>query len=243
MNLYAVSNAYMMPEIMASSMARFFETAGRKPYQWILVDNRWPLYSGFEKPVCSHPVTSLARYMEATPVYPEKNLGGHGGTTFGLKHLDFKDNDLILNYDLDSWPVTQGWLTAMAAVLEADPSMGFIALLDNRCEAGKNWHIKTIRGHRVGTQDQPDMWNVTLFRGKMFRDGMAADSKYYGYVETAMSRRLLEKGLYMGWMMDYREDPHPIPHPNIYHHYKRDHAGGTYPGSFEEYIREKGVKA
>jgi hypothetical protein len=240
--LYAVSIAYMMPETIASSVARFFETAGEAPLKWILVDNHWPMYGQPDKTKSTYPVYSLARLMNADRVTPEKNLGGHGGLSFGLKALDFADDDLILNYDLDSWPVTQGWLSAMIEVMEADSSLGFVALLDNRCESGKDWKFETIGGHKVAFLNHPDMWNVTLFRGKMLRDGMVADSKYYGFVETAMARRLQEKELRMGRMYDFREDPHPIPHPHHYHHYKREHAEGHFPGSFEEYLKEKQVK-
>ena len=238
MNLYAVSIAYGSPEILMSGFAQGKRTMGAQVNEWVLVNNHWPLLESYAHEAVY--VSTLSEQMRAKVVNPDKNIGGHDGLTFGLKALDFKDHDFILNYDLDSWPVTPGWLTAMVQVMQADPSLGFVALLDNRCKTGKKWKVETIAGHQVGFQAEPDMWNVTLFRGLMLRDGMVADSIYYGFVETAMGKRLEQKGLRMGWLMDFNEDPHPIPHPAIYTEYKRLHAGKEFMGSFEEYLVKKG---
>ena len=245
--LLAVSIAYMNLEIMAASVARLFETAGARLERWILVDNHWPLYAPGERPLKYHPVFRLSQFMNAELVYPAENLGGHGGLSFGLKALDFDDDDLILNYDLDSWPITQDWLVKMIEVMLADPTLGWVALMPDRIANNPGWQLETIADHRVAFRNPTEMWNVTLFRGKMFREGMLADSKYYGFVETAMERKANALGLRHGWMMDVWEGAHYIPHPEIYNKYKWIHARKNdpehFPGSFEEYLKLKGVVA
>jgi hypothetical protein len=246
MKIKAVSIAYMNPEIMAASVARFYESAGVLPVEWVLVDNHWPLYGyKLDWRDISNSVRRLAKFMMARVAVPERNLGGHGGLTFGLKTMNFKDNDLILNYDLDSWPITHDWLFKMMQVMEADPSLGWVALMPERISNNPGWKLEDIGGHRVAFRSPTEMWNVTLFRGKMFKEGMLADSKYYGFVETAMERKATEMGLRHGWLYDVREGPHFIPHPEIYNKYKWIHARKDdpehFPGSFEEYLKEKGV--
>ncbi len=237
MKLYAVSNAYMMTEIMSASIMRFKQTAHVRGIKWILVDNHWPLY---EYPFAAQDISQL---LGAELVDPGKNLGGHAGTTFGLKHLEFEDDDLILNYDLDSWPITSGWLKAMQEVMIEDKTLGWVALMPDRIRQNPGWNISKVAGHNIAFRDPTEMWNVTLFRGKMFREGMLADSNFYGWVETAMERKAKEIGLRHGWLYDFIEGWHPIPHPKMYCDYKDDHARAAvrFEGSFEEYVKLKGV--
>ena len=249
MKLLAVSNVYAQPEIVASSIARFFLTAGVIPSNWTLVDNHWPMIQNpawFAMKAAE--LIGLAYCIPATEtghdgIPMDKNLGGHGGTTFGLKHLKFEDDDLILNYDLDSWPITPGWLTAMVETMQADPTLGWVALMVNRLISDPKWTYETIGGNRVAFRTPTEMWNVSLFRGKMFRQGMLADSRYYGYVESAMERLAQSLGLRHGWMADFIEgDHHPISHPREFCDYKDEHARSAvrFQGSFEEYLKLKG---
>ena len=249
--LYAVSNVYAQPEIVMSSISQFHLTAGAMPQKWIIVNNHWPMV---ENPTwhavqamnyvgkCGRIYSACERDGKGEPTY--KNLGGHGGTTFGLKQFDFEDEDLILNYDLDSWPITPGWLTAMIETMKADLTLGWVALMVERLIQDPAWTYEIIGGHRVAFRDPTEMWNVTLFRGKMFREGMLADSTYYGYVETAMERKAREFGLRHGWMVDFIEGQHPIPHPKTYSDYKQAHARSNpkYPGTFEQWLKEMGTE-
>lgn len=248
MKLFAVSNAYADLEVMTFGVSRFYKTTNVNisgyPSAWVLVDNHWPLNkrgNGFE-------IQKIQKFMDAYLVDPGKNLGGHGGTSFGLSNFGNRygpkingidDDDLVLNYDLDSNPITEGWLEAMIEVMNADPTLGYVALLDNRCEAGKPWTFETIAGHKIALLPHADMWNVTLFRGKVIKDGMKADTKYYGLVETAMRKHMEPMGLRMGYLYDFREDVCPINHPHSYFLYKQEHAAGRYAGTFEEYLKEK----
>ena len=247
--LYAVSIAYMDYTIMAASIAQLYKTAGLnydlQPTEWILVDNHWPLKPGWKIAGIDFQTQKLADSLwQGKLVDPGQNLGGHGGLTFGIQQLKYlKDDDLVLNYDLDSWPVTPGWLQAAVDVMKADPSLGYVALLPNRIEKSREWAFEQIAGHRLATHPVTEMWNVTVFRGSVIKGGMLADRKYYGFVETAMLRKIHELGLRFGYLYDFREDQHPIWHCREYCDYKDAHGReGTFPGSFEEYLKEKGIK-
>ncbi|MFA5419618.1 MAG: hypothetical protein WC341_14300, partial [Bacteroidales bacterium] len=234
MNLYAVSIAYYEPDVIGMSVGKFFRTSGVENIEcgiskWIFVNNHWPI-----KPNNMNlSVNQLAKFMNAEVVTPEKNLGGHGGFSFGIKNLKFEDDDLILNYDLDSYPETYGWLKAMVETMQADKTLGYVALLNNK-EVGHPGKTEIIGGHKVLFPDKIYMWNVTLFRGSVMREGMLADSTYYGYVETAMRRKIDAMGLRMGYMEDCRESNISLPQNPIYYKYKRAHAHEkTFNGSFE----------
>ena len=229
MKLFAVSNIYCSPEIAGASFGQFLKTTEDQIDEWFLVNNHWPLSRDY-----SH---DLAGFMAASVFDKGYNLGGHGGTSYGLSCLNFADNDLILNYDLDSWPLDNGWLDAMVDVMEATPNMGWIGLMHEGCKQHTDWYYKEIAGHKVAFVDHPDMWSVTLFRGKMLLGGMLADSTYYGFVETAMDRKAKELGMINGWLKDFRETWHPIPHPQSYNDYKRLHAGKRFLGTYEEYLK------
>jgi len=245
MDLTAISILYMDPAIILQTITQMWATAGFacNPSPWMLVDNRWPLST---EPEWIAAVSNFKSALAcANPILerPERNRGGHGGFNFGLEKLkaltSFTAETLVLNYDLDIWPLTPGWGKAMVDVMRADPSLGYVALLDERCVNNRRWRFETIAGHRCAVTDSTDMWAATLFRGRALDKGMLAPTLYYGKVEIAMEAHMREIGMRWCYLYDFRETKHPVPHHPIYSQYKREHADGRYFGSFEEYVRDK----
>lgn len=240
MKLFCVSVVHMEPEIAAMSLMRLKRTGGVEPDRTVIVSHHWPINPrNFDD--CVH---GLAGIFESTKIVrPEKNLGGHGGFTFGLEHIDFDDDDLILGYDPDSYPREWNWLRAMIDVMIADSTMGYVSLMSEWIQGNRDWRIEDIGGRRVAFHPVPDMFNVTIWRGKMLRQGMMAEREnpWYGNVETAMARHAEFVGMRWGYMRDFLEDYCPIPHHPLYVEWKK-RAGGarSYSGNFDEYVKEFG---
>lgn len=238
MSLLAISNLFMKPELMAQAMIRFHMTSGKQVLDvrtWLFVDNHWPLGDlGYQ-----NAVEMISHMGLGMIVDPGSNLGGHGGFNFALKQLNPHADDLILNYDLDSNPLSYGWLSAMIDVMRADPSLGYVALLDDRCVENRPWQFETIAGHKMAFADT-DMWNVTLFRASVLREGMKAQYKYYGQVELPMQEHVKSLGMRFGYLYDFREScpPFTLAHDSIYTQYKADHVSRKFDGSFDEYLKK-----
>ncbi len=242
MKLHVITICHMEPEIVAWSLMRYHRTTHIVPDSWTLLDNCWPIrwsnsFLGLKK------IANLVPngLLQTTPV----NLGGHGGFNAVLNTLKIQPDDFVLGYDPDSNPVYQGWLEAMLSVMKADPTLGYVSLLDNR-NTDRKWTYETIDGYKVAFIDHPEMWNVTLFRGAAVAQGMLSDASkwgatFYGHVETAMFKYVRELGMRNGYMFDYREDKCPLEHPVAYTNWKQAHAYGKYPGNFDAYCKERGI--
>lgn len=234
--LSVITVCHMLPEIIAFSLVRGRVTMGverSRIHQWVMVDNHWPIHSG-ETRAWIH---DLAMIIGADITMPDKNLGGHGGFNFGLKALgDIRHDDLILCYDPDSNPLMMGWLKAMLEVMDGDRDLGYLSLMDNRIVNNRNWSIEEVMGHRVAFDPQPEMMNVTIFRGRVLKamGGMPATRPFYGGIEAAMHAY----GFKSGYLMDYREDTCPIPHDELYRQWKNAHADGAYGGNFDRWVEE-----
>lgn len=239
MRLFAVTTAHVLPETIAASFARFVETAGDvHPARYIVVSHWWPLSRSSE--IFHESVTRIARIVNGEVVRPTHNLGSHEGFNFGLKTLGIEDDDLILGYDADSYPCTQGWLRALCEIMASDQTLGSVSLLHNAI-AVRPWKHETIGGHRVVSLLHPEMVNVTLWRGKVLREkGLQALSDFYGFVEVAMAKEFALQKLRGVYAYDFREDFHPIQQPKIYVKWKEAHAFGRYKGNFDAYVKEFG---
>ena len=118
----------------------------------------------------------------------------------------------------------------------AEPSWGYLSLLDERCIKNRNWKFQEIAGHKIATDPYPEMYNVTLYRGKtLIPHGMLANGPYYGGVEAAMWGLNFDNG----FLYDFREDRCPIQHPQVYIDWKLLAGAGKTNESFIDYVRNQ----
>lgn len=246
MKLHVITICHMEPETIAWSLYKFRRTTEKLPDTWTMLDNLWPIKTEQTSKMLFHLHYQIPWKTEVRMLKAVKNLGGHGGISYCLTEYPPDNDDLVLIYDPDSNPKTDGWLEAMLATMNADPTLGYVSLLDNR-NTDRPWTYEEIGGNKVAFLPHPEMFNVTLFRATVLKKGFLADSDkwnapFYGHVETAFFKHVRELGMRNGYMFDYREDKCPIPHPKVYDKWKEDHALGRYPGNFDAYCIEKGIK-
>lgn len=233
--IHIITVCHMMPEIIAFSLTRGHRTMGLEPDSWLIVNNHWPI----KELETADYLEKLAKIVHGEIHMPHQNLGGHGGINFAVTKLKaLEKTDLILTYDPDSNPINPGWLKAMKEVLDADPSIPYISLMHSVCVDHRPWLMREVAGHRVASDPEPEMFNVTLWRAEHLMVGLRAPCEYYGGIEADLFRVRKLKGSYM---FDFREDPCPIHHPQIYTDWKDAHGRlGTYRGNFDQYVRERG---
>lgn len=236
--IYIITVCHMEPEIIAFSLARALKTMGYGYDRWIFVDNHWPITKYLNREVLED-VSQMICDREI--IRPEKNVGGHGGVNFALNHLKIKPEDLVLIYDPDSNPVTPGWLSAMVTVMANASHIDCLGLMiDPAIIVSRLWNFKHIAGIKVASDKDAEMMNITMIRGSALirTHGMQAFSSFYGGVEASMH----SKGIKSAYLYDYREQPCPIAHPEIYRVWKLEHATGRYKGNFDQYVEEAKIK-
>lgn len=243
MSIHAITVCFSEPDILAWSLMKFKRTTCIQPKSWMFLDNCWPL-NRHHTSECIELAAKLA--PNSSVIKAEKNLGGHGGYNFALAASEYAPDDYLLTYDPDSNPLTPKWLEAMRDVLDADPTMAYVSLLDRR-NVDRPWTYEQIGGHKVAFLPYPEMWAITLFRKSILDKGIQADSEkwnspFYGHVEPPMFRHARERGQRNGYLFDFRDDKCPIEPPKAYTKWKQEHAYGKYPGNFDAYCIEMGIK-
>lgn len=229
MKFYAITSVYCEAEILSFGLTRALKTIG--PFQinqirWTVMDHLWPLNREDNKLA----LPKLSALVDALYLEADCNRGGIGGYNWVLNQLPVKDEDFVLIYDPDSNPLMSFWFQAMVQVMQADPSIPYLSLLDDRVARNRPWKMKEVAGHRVASDSQPEMINVTLYRGSMIKNGLP-NHTLYGGIESDLWA-LGHKGSYL---YDFREKKCPLDHPKEYTDWKRAHAFRLFKGPFEEF--------
>lgn len=236
--IYAITTVHCEPVVLASSLAAFLRTEGKLGYKdidrWTFLAHGWPIETeNFEW--C---VMNIIEMVQGREIRKRENIGSHSGFSYCLEQFPFTDDDFILCYDSDSYPITRNWLTALVDVMKTDPSIGYLSLLDERCVDNRPWNFETIGNHVVSFHPDVDMINITLFRGSVLRKGMLAPTKYWGNMEVSMDEHAKSLGLRHGYLYNHREDKHPIAHPKSYSDWKLAHARNGYGGNYDQWLKE-----
>lgn len=233
----AITVSHCEPRILEHGLAVFYGTCGiTRPDRHVIVQNHWPI----DHDATVERVRKIAAHYRCELIDPHKNIGGHGGVNFALKHVEPNPEDLILIYDPDSNPIGSGWLRAMIDVMESSSLLAYVALQHSGIP--KDWKsVINVAGHMVGIKPYPDMINVSLWWADFLRNGLEAEFEFYGQVERPMFRKARSIGMTMGYMLGYFESPCPIPVPKIYIDWKLDHVSNRFTGNFDEYVKLKGV--
>lgn len=242
MKIHWITCCHMRIEVMKSARAQIEKTITAQEFRSldskIFVDHRYPI----DLAENSAHVWQWADEWGAEFLRPPKNLGGHGGVSYVLRHLRPDEIDIVFVIDPDSYPVTSGWFTECVRALCADLTLGSVSL--------KHRHISNRPWKRFQPDPGdppidflmgPEMFNMTAFRGRVLRDGFLGREQfpYYGHVESALFSHEIKLGMRHGYLANHFEDVNPIPHDEIYTKWKGAHARGEYPGNFDAFVREE----
>lgn len=177
-----------------------------------------------------------------------EDLGAAGDFNKVIGELDLQDDDIVINYDSDIYPVQDAWDDAMISVLRGEPSIDWVCLWNEATQAefiAKSGGRAVINGFRVEYAADWMMVGVSGFRGSFMKrtGGLIQPPKYYGGVESAMWHAILERNTKQAFLVDYYEDQR-IKHPNedeLYRDWKTVACQRAFPFSFEQWLRMRGL--
>jgi hypothetical protein len=224
-------------ETASHSIAKFF-TTGWWPEMpsiaWYVVNCQWPLtkYPELE-------AQRSAAFLGAKVLTLPENMGARGNFSWALNQINFKDDDFILNYDLNGNPQQKGWLKAMIEVLASDKTLSMVGLLHNRIVDEKPWKMEKIAGYNIASSDSWSSSKTCIYPGRMMREGTWSRLAFYGFLEEWMFEHAKKFGLRPVYLYDYREALPFIPDPLIFKDWKYAHAFKNYPGRLEDYLKER----
>jgi len=246
MAIHAITLAFCNAEILTRSINAFHAT--RNPALPLsghyVVHQHYPLEP-----------ESIARGLEGMRLAhgirvldPGRNLGLHEGINWALRQINPKDEDIIIGYDGDSLPITEGWDMALVRAIEAKRSdgkgevvwstLGNPRTLQDVCERG--YDEVTADGYlKLLLTRRPIANSICAWRyGWLRRVGFLTEPRaFYGHLEAAMFSKL-GSGERWAVVRDWGEsDELRYLHDRAYVIYKWRHAHlNDWPGDFESFV-------
>lgn len=211
MRIIVITLAYNSREMMRASLDRFRDTFGipYNRFEHHFVDQCWPKGGSAEflQEQLSRGNTIVHR--------PGKNLGLHNGFNLALREAKIRPEDIVIGFDPDCFPETNGWGYAMERVLKADPSIGWVSC----------WNAHTSRefsergdagsfeagGVPVKIARLPMLNSVCAWRGSYLlkAGGIHERNPLYGGLECDMWSSLAKTSMKWAFMPDYLEGSAP----------------------------------
>lgn len=105
---------YNNHDVVEKSIDRYYEFCYYKPDIHFIVDNEYPL----NKDQLKETLKKLSYKYGCIILEPNKNLGIKNGANWGLDQLYLNDNDKIILYDSNAYPLNKNFDKALIDVLE-----------------------------------------------------------------------------------------------------------------------------
>lgn len=245
MAVHAITLAFCNPKILTKSIDAFYATRNRDLLlaSHVIVDQHYPLRRDELK-------QAMAGLPDACTILdPGRNLGLHGGFNWALQQIKPDRNDIIIGYDGDSLPLTQGWDMALVRAIEARRSDGhgevvWSTLGNPRTLSdlySRGFDPVTADGYlrifltRTAITNSVCAWRYGWLEDVGFLDEPRA---FYGHLEAAMFGKL-RLGKKWAVLPDWVEsDELRDLHDREYVIYKWRHSHtNDWPGDFESFVR------
>lgn len=239
MRVFVLTLAYAPAAVLKAGIERLYETA-TSSFHHVIVDQHYP----FNRSDVMREVWRLGSVYEARVLDPGKNLGLHQGHNWALAQCKLQDDDIVILYDPDSWPLTNGWDQAIVDVMRADRGFDIVGLIDPRSrreldERGIAWE-GFVSGLYVQQPVRDGIISVAGYSGALLNrfGGFDEVLPYYGGLEAAMWGRLQAHGGKWCYLTNHDESLHlqELADPE-FKAYKDAHAQTrTFAGTFEEWL-------
>lgn len=211
MRVIAVTLCYNKPEIIELSVKRFHETKhGGLPLVHLLVDQHYPLP---DKAATSEEIKRIARENGCEYMNPGKNLGLHHGLNWALQTYGMQDDDIVIGYDGDSYPIESGWDCALVTAMINDPRAVWASLYGKNTpgELGQRGYTKRMSGHiEVHETHTPAVNSICAWKGWWIKKAgwFNEPRPMYGGLEVCLWPQVKRYGyawVYLpGWTEDER---------------------------------------
>lgn len=246
MNAYIITLAFNRPDIIRESLDQCKKTVSQcLKYRHIIVNNWYPLGGKQEN---TRKLIQYASENGMEVLDPGRNLGLHHGFNWACSQLPLKDDDILIGYDPDSYPVTPGWDMALITAIAHGGNVAWASLMNpiSRKELDergftprKIGHIHTLETHR------PCVNSICAWRWDFLRKagGLKEPTAFYGGLECAMWKALNDQKQKWVFLLEWCEKSYFFDKQDtLYRDYKWHHAHtGQWPGDFESYLKHRGV--
>lgn len=247
MAVYAITLAFSHPKILELSMRGFYRERNRdlKLAGHFIVDQHYPLHR--DKVIKELKMQTLINGQKILD--PGRNLGLHDGFNWALAQIKPKREDIIIGYDGDSLPISQGWDMALVRAIEGRrgdrhgevvwATLGNPRTLRDIRERG--YDEATADGYIKLMLTRTSITNsVCAWRYGWLQDvGFLQEPRaFYGHLEAAMWGKLKE-GKRWAVLPDWQEsDELREMHDRAYIVYKWRHSHtNDWPGDFESFVK------
>lgn len=238
--IFTITLGYAPFHMLRESIAQYYRTSTYKFHRHIYVDQHYPKDKELNRTKC----TEICNEYGMEIIDPGKNLGLHHGFNYALNIIGPKSDDIVIAFDPDSFPLTQGWDSALISVLSS-PDICWATLMAPRCLNDLSKYIcesKTINGINATIAPRAVVnttcaWKIS-FLEKI--GGLRENSEYYGHLEAPMYHEMQKLGLKWAFLPDFTESEDlNLRHDPEYGQYKLVHAHlGTYKKDFESWLHD-----
>lgn len=208
MRVYVITLGFVPSRIWEKSLDQFYKLKNPDiKIEHLFVDQHYPLNEDINRRDlweinCSYGITTLD---------PQKNLGLHEGFNYALKRIPLQREDIVVGYDPDSFPISEGFLGAMVHPFALDPFIGWVSLMNERAKPeliDRGYTLKK-KGHlNLWYTHKPVVNSICAWRASFLLDvgGLHEPNPWYGHLETEMWDRLKSKKLEWAFTQDWWED-------------------------------------
>jgi hypothetical protein len=218
MKIYVHTLAFNLPSEVAKTTKLIHEQNKSIDFKHIICDLGFPLLKGDEIPTDLNTARqkNTIKLKELCQTYGSsytrfENIGVSQNWTQVIKHCKLNDDDVIIGADPDERTMDEGWVEAMAGVLQ-EPGVGMVSLMmPEQLSQMKSWSYttKVINGAKAIHVNGTANWAMIGFKGEFLKK-IGGVMPYpdthpvYGYIETFVRRELDKHGYKYLFLPDFR---------------------------------------
>lgn len=246
MKAYVVTPGFCNARTLNFGWTRFYEThnPNLEIEHWFL-DNHYPIRrkSNLEE------MHALAEKHGVRWHDSGGDHGLHGSLNRWCQRMSFKDDDIVIGYDADSYAGSAGFDMALATALHFDKSIAIAALwnpaMQMKVDGGQTMTYRHVNQVRVAVHPSVEMFNITGWNMGFVKQAGGFDQQWshYGGIEVAMMKHWQRQNKCLAYLPDWPElwgmgDENVLIDPE-YRAWKSAHLAG-FKGGLADYLRAQG---
>ena len=220
--IYAFTLGYNLVSEITKTTKLLYEQNDRKDFHHIIVDLGFPMVEAGKIPddFGVAKFNNTLALMQLAQMYGSEylslpNIGVSQNWTAVCRHINPKDDDILIGTDPDEHPQDKGWMKAMAEVIIHGGNIALATLMNVNMIpilAKQNLQHGSVHGHRILCIPEGGIcaWVLIGISGKFFRDlgseiPVPSQGSKYGWIEQALSPKLNQFDYNWCLMRDYTE--------------------------------------
>lgn len=209
--IYMVSTAFAPARVVTESMKQLYRTAGTSEFEHHILMQHYPL----SKDLNDKLLTTIFNYYNCKIHDLGSNVGLSAGYNYLINQLNLQDDDIVIGADLDTYPITDGWMDAIVKVMKADSNIAYCSLQNQHSEKELNdrgYSIHTVANTVCYEGHTPVVQSIIGWSPKVLKqfNGIQEQRKMYGGSEVTMWPKLQAAGYKWYYLPQYKEVFHPL---------------------------------